>query len=56
MNFPELDFSMGCVLGFQYTFGKHWYWNASLGPAASYQDASFKMIATGTAAFGLILN
>ena len=56
MNFPELDFSMGTVLGFQCTFGKNGYWNASLGPAASYQDASFKMIATGTAAFGLILD
>ncbi len=56
MNFPELDFSMGTVMGFQCTFGKHWYWNAALGPAASYQDTSFKMILTGTAAFGLILN
>lgn len=56
MKFPELDFSMGTVMGFQCTFGKNGYWNASLGPAASYQDTSFKMILTGTAAFGLILN
>lgn len=56
MTFPELDFSMGTVLGFQCSFGKHWYWNAALGPAASFQDTSFKMIVTGTLAFGVILN
>lgn len=56
MTFPELDFSMGTVMGFQCSFGRNWYWNASLGPAASYQDTSFKMIVTGTAALGLIIN
>ena len=37
---PELDFSMGTVMGFQCTFGSRWYWNVGLGPAASYQDTS----------------
>jgi hypothetical protein len=56
MTFPELDFSMGTVMGFQSTFGKRWYWNVGMGPGVSYQDISFKMILSGTAAFGVILN
>lgn len=56
MTFPELDFAMGTVMGFQCTFGKRWFWNVSLGPGVSYQESSFRMQAMGTAAFGVILN
>lgn len=56
MTFPELDFSLGTVMGFQSTFGQRWYWNVGLGPGVAFQEASFKMILSGTAAFGIILN
>ena len=56
MTFPELDYYMGMVFGFQCTFGKRWYWNASLGPGVSFQEGTFKMVTMGTAAFGVILN
>ena len=56
MSFPELDFSMGTVMGFQCTFGKRWYWNVGLGPGVYFQDSNFRMGAAGTAAFGVILN
>lgn len=56
MTFPELDYSMGTVMGFQCSFGKHWYWNLSLGPGFSYEESAFRMVATGTVAFGVILN
>jgi len=56
LTFPELDFSLGTVVGFQCTFGNRWYWNVGMGPGVSFQDTSFKMILSGTAAFGIILN
>lgn len=56
MTFPELDFSLGTVMGFQSTFGNRWYWNVGMGPGVSYKDFSYKMILSGTAAFGIILN
>lgn len=56
MDLPELSFSMGPVVGFQCTFGRRWYWNVGLGPAVSFQENRFQMTATGTAAFGIILN
>lgn len=56
MTFPELDYNMGTVFGFQCTFGKRWFWNVSLGPGVSYQEGTFNMVAMGTAAFGVILN
>jgi hypothetical protein len=56
MSIPELDFSMGTVLGFQCTFGKRWYWNVGMGPGVTYQDTRFKMSLSSTVAFGVILN
>ena len=56
LDIPELDFTMGSLLGFQCTFGKRWYWNVGLGPGVTYKDAAFKMAPGWTAGFGIILN
>jgi hypothetical protein len=56
IRFPELKYSIGTMLGFQCSFGHHWYWNVGLGPGCSYDDFRFHMDVMVNAEFGIILN
>lgn len=54
MDIPDLDYSMATMVGFQSTFGEHWYWNAGMGPGVAYRDDLFQFAWPLTAALGLV--
>ena len=56
IEFPDLRYSLGGTIGFQYTMGRRWYWNFSLGPGFTYPDARFHMSGAGDFGLGIILN
>lgn len=56
VEFPTFRYSMGGAIGFQYTMGRRWYWNISLGPGFSYSDSHFYWSGVGEFGLGLILN
>ena len=56
LEFPDLRYSLGTVIGFQCTLGRRWYWNISFGPGISFTDARFYLDGAGDFGLGLILN
>ena len=56
IEFPDFRFSLGGAIGFQYTMGRRWYWNFSLGPGFTYSDSNFYMSGAGEFGLGIILN
>jgi hypothetical protein len=56
IEFPDLRYSMGGSIGFQYTMGRRWYWNISMGPGFSYYDTRFHWTGAGEFGLGIILN
>jgi len=56
IEFPDLRYSMGGAIGFQYTMGRRWYWNISFGPGVTYHDSRFYMSGAGDFGLGIILN
>ena len=56
LDIPDLSFSLASSMGFQSTFGKRWYWSASIGPGMLYKENHFKIKAFAKLGFGLILN
>jgi len=56
IEFPDLRYSLGGTIGFQYTMGRRWYWNFSMGPGWTYSDARFHWSGAGDFGLGIILN
>lgn len=56
IEFPDLEYSMGTAMGFQCSFGRHWYWNVSTGPGISLKQSRFRMDWIVDVGFGIILN
>jgi hypothetical protein len=56
IEFPDLRYSLGTVIGFQCSMGKRWYWNISFGPGITFTDARFYLDGAGDFGLGLILN
>ena len=56
IEFPDFRYSLGGAIGFQYTMGRRWYWNISLGPGFTYSDSRFYMSGAGEFGLGIILN
>lgn len=56
VEFPDLRYSLGGTIGFQYTMGRRWYWNFSLGPGFTFSDSRFHMSGAGDFGLGIILN
>lgn len=56
IEFPDLRYSLGGTIGFQYTMGRRWYWNASIGPGFTFSDSRFHMSGAGDFGLGIILN
>ncbi len=56
IEFPDLRYSLGGAIGFQYTMGRRWYWNISMGPGFTYSDSRFYMSGVGEFGLGIILN
>ena len=56
IEFPDLRYSMGGTIGFQYTIGRRWYWNFSIGPGFTFSDSKFHMSGAGDFGLGIILN
>jgi len=56
MQFPDLRYTLGTVVGFQRTLGKRWYWNISFGPGITYGDNRFYLDGAGDFGLGIILN
>ena len=56
IEFPDLSYSLGGTIGFQYTMGRRWYWNASIGPGFTFYDTRFHMSGAGDFGLGIILN
>ena len=56
IEFPDLRYSLGTVIGFQRTLGRRWYWNISFGPGISFADARFYLDGAGDFSLGVILN
>jgi hypothetical protein len=56
IEFPDLRYSLGGTIGFQYTMGRRWYWNFSMGPGFTYSDSRFHFSGAGDFGLGIILN
>lgn len=56
IEFPDLRYSLGGTIGFQYNMGRRWYWNASLGPGFTFSESKFHMSGAGDFGLGIILN
>ncbi len=56
LEFPDIRFTMGGVIGFQRTLGKRWYWNISFGPGITYSESRFFLDGAGDFGLGIILN
>lgn len=56
IEFPDFRYSLGGSIGFQYTMGRRWYWNISMGPGFSYYDTRFHRTGSGEFGLGIILN
>jgi hypothetical protein len=56
LEFPDLRYTMGTVIGFQRTFGRRWYWNLGIGPGISLEGSEFRYATSGDMGFGIILN
>lgn len=56
IEFPDLRYSLGGTIGFQYTMGRRWYWNFSVGPGFTFSDSRFHWSGAGDFGLGIILN
>ncbi len=56
IEFPDLLYSIGGTIGFQYTMGRRWYWNLSMGPGFTFSDSRFHFSGAGDFGLGIILN
>jgi hypothetical protein len=56
IQFPDLRYTLGTVIGFQRTLGRRWYWNISFGPGITYNDNRFYLDGAGDFGLGIILN
>ena len=56
IEFPDFRYSLGGAIGFQYTMGRRWYWNISIGPGFTYDDSHFYWSGAGDFGLGIILN
>lgn len=56
LEFPDIRFTMGGVIGFQRTLGRRWYWHISFGPGITYSESRFFLDGAGDVGLGIILN